>query len=79
MGLQTMYPEYRTRMKTLPVAVFTMPGEIHRVRLLLRPQGRGEDNRGGAGCSRRRQEAEAARRLQVDAEEHEADGDRIRR
>ena len=27
-GAATMYPEFRARMKALPVAVFTMPGEI---------------------------------------------------
>ena len=45
-GPQTMYPEYRTRMKTLPVAVFTPPGEIPAGAVIAPPAGGGQ--RGGA-------------------------------
>ena len=50
-GPQTMYPEYRTRMKTLPVAVFTMPGELSQGAAPAPPPGQGGGQRGGAGAA----------------------------
>jgi hypothetical protein len=47
-GPQTMYPEYRTRMKTLPVAVFTPPGEISQGAVAAPPAAPGAGQRGGA-------------------------------
>ena len=49
-GPQTMYPEYRTRMKTLPVAVFTPPGDIPAGAVLAPPAGSGQRG-GGAGAA----------------------------
>jgi hypothetical protein len=49
-GPQTMYPEYRTRMKTLPVAVFAMPGEISQGAAPAPPPGQGGGQRGGGGA-----------------------------
>src|SRR5688572_28970277 len=49
-GPETMYPEYRTRMKTLPVAVFTMPGELSQGAAPAPPPGQGGGQRGGAAA-----------------------------
>jgi len=49
-GPATMYPEYRTRMKTLPIAVFTMPGEISQGAVPSPPAGQGGGERGGAAA-----------------------------
>jgi hypothetical protein len=48
-GPATMYPEYRTRMKTLPKAVFTSPGDIPAGAAPAPPAGQGQ--RGGAGAA----------------------------
>ena len=45
-GPETMYPEYRTRMKTLPVAVFTMPGVLSQGAAPAPPAGQGGGQRG---------------------------------
>ena len=76
-GPATMYPEYRTRMKTLPIAVFTMPGEISQGAVPAPPAGQGEDK--GEARLHLQPEVEAAQRLPRWTEELEADGDRIRR
>jgi uncharacterized membrane protein YgcG len=49
-GLTTMYPEYRTRLKSLPVAVFTMPGELSQGAVPAPPPGQGGGQRGGAAA-----------------------------
>lgn len=47
-GPETMYPEYRRRMKTLPVAVFKAPGEIPEGATVAPPPAGGGGQRGGA-------------------------------
>jgi len=49
-GPATMYPEYRTRMKTLPVAVFTPPGGIPEGATAAPPAG-GGGQRGAPGAA----------------------------
>jgi hypothetical protein len=49
-GPATMYPEYRTRMKTLPVAVFKSPDIIPEGATAAPPAGAG-GQRGGAGAA----------------------------
>ena len=49
-GAATMYPEYRTRMKTLPVAVFTPPGGLPEGATAAPPAGAG-GQRGAAGAA----------------------------
>ena len=77
-GPATMYPEYRTRMKTLPVAVFT-----HARRDLAGcgpapPAGAGWRTKRRRGCSRRPEAAGGAAPAGGRGGA-EADGDRIRR
>jgi len=50
-GPETMYPEYRNRMKTLPVAVFKTPGEIPAGATVAPPPGAGGRGGGGGGAA----------------------------
>jgi hypothetical protein len=47
-GAATMYPEYRTRMKTLPVAVFTLPDYVPEGATVVPAAGGGQRGGGGA-------------------------------
>jgi len=47
-GPETMYPEYRTRMKTLPVAVFKLPEELSQGAAPAPPAAPAAGGRGGA-------------------------------
>src|SRR5262245_11251117 len=49
-GPATMYPEYRTRMKTLPKAVFTPPGGVPEGAAPAPPAGQGQRGGGGAAA-----------------------------
>ena len=48
-GPETMYPEYRIRMKTLPVAVFTPPNELSQGAVAAPPAANTGGQRGGGG------------------------------
>jgi hypothetical protein len=49
-GPETMYPEFRTKMKTLPVAVFQQPNIVPEGATAAPPAGAGGGQRGAAGA-----------------------------